>query len=180
MLHFRAVVIADFYSIIVDAVPSALQVTLIGSGSGSLIVKRFVSVFKAGGVAGVLSAAARRIRTPHARSFAKCRELVRDRTGIEIGGPSSIFAWGGLIPVYPHARRIDNVNFASKTIWEDTTREGDSFHFYSRKEPGQQFVAEGADLRVIPERQVRFRPVLAHAGAYAQIRCGPWPSGGEC
>ncbi len=107
-----------------------------------------MNVFKAGGVAGVLSAAARRIRTPHAQSFAKCRELVRDGSGIEIGGPSSIFAWGGLIPVYPHARRIDNVNFASKTIWEDATKEGDTFHFYSRKAPGQQFIGEGADLGV--------------------------------
>jgi SAM-dependent methyltransferase len=121
-----------------------------------LIVKRVVSVFKAGGVTGVLSAAARRIRTPHARSFDKCRELVRDGIGIEIGGPSSVFAWGGLIPVYPHARRIDNVNFASRTIWGDATREGATFHFYSRKAPGQQYLAEGADLRVIPSGKYDF------------------------
>lgn len=121
-----------------------------------MIVKRFVNVFKDGGVAGVLSAAARRIRTPHARSFAKCREMVRGRTGIEIGGPSSIFAWGGLIPVYSHARRIDNVNFARKTIWEDTTKEGDSFRFHSRKSPGQQFVAEGAHLSLIPSDKYDF------------------------
>jgi SAM-dependent methyltransferase len=121
-----------------------------------LIVKRFVSVFKAGGVAGVLSAAARRMRTPHAQSFAKCRELVKDGMGIEIGGPSPIFAWGGLIPVYPVAKRIDNVNFARKTIWEDTTREGEWFHFHSGKAPGQQFVAEGADLSVISSGKYDF------------------------
>ena len=121
-----------------------------------MIVKRVVSVFKAGGVGGVLSAAARRMRTPHARSFAKCRELVRGGTGLEIGGPSSIFAWGGLIPVYPHARRIDNVNFASKTIWEDGTGEGNSFRFYSRKAPGQRFIGEGADLGVIPDGEYDF------------------------
>ena len=121
-----------------------------------MLVKRFVSVFKAGGAAGVLSAAARRIRTPQARSFPKCRELVIDGTGIEIGGPSPIFSWGGLIPIYPLARRIDNVNFARKTIWEDTTKEGDSFHFHSRKAPGRQFVAEGADLRVIASGKYDF------------------------
>ena len=119
-------------------------------------MKRVVSVFKASGVAGVLSAAARRIRTPHARSFAKCREVVSDGIGIEIGGPSSIFAWGGLIPVYPHARRIDNVNFASRTIWEDATKEGDAFYFHSRKAPGQRFIGEGADLRVIPSGKYDF------------------------
>jgi SAM-dependent methyltransferase len=121
-----------------------------------LIVKRLVSVFKSGGVAGVLSAAARRIRTPHARSFVKSRGMVRDGIGLEIGGPSSIFAWGGLIPVYPYAKRIDNVNFASKTIWEDGTREGDSFHFYSGKAPGQRFIGEGADLRLIPSDEYDF------------------------
>jgi SAM-dependent methyltransferase len=121
-----------------------------------LIVKRVVSVFKAGGVAGVLSAAARRMRSPHARSFPQCREMLSDGTGIEIGGPSPIFAWGGLIPLYPVASRIDNVNFASSTIWEDATREGDTFHFYSRKAPGQQFLAEGADVRVIPSGMYDF------------------------
>jgi len=121
-----------------------------------LIVKRFVNVFKAGGVAGVLNAAARRIRMPHAKSFAKCRNMVRDGSGIEIGGPRSLFAWGGLIPVYRHARRIDNVNFAGKTIWEGTIEVGHSFKFYSRKAPGQQFLAEGGDLQVIPSGKYDF------------------------
>jgi len=121
-----------------------------------LIVKRVVSVLKAGGVGAVLNAAARRIRTPHARCFAVCRELVREGTGVEIGGPSSIFAWGGLISVYPHASRIDNVNFASKTIWEDGTREGNSFRFSSRKAPGQRFIGEGADLNAIPSGKYDF------------------------
>ena len=115
-----------------------------------------MSVFKAGGVAGVLSAVARRIRTPHARSFVLCRGMVRDKAGIEIGGPSPIFAWGGLLPVYPVVARIDNVNFASKTLWEDTISEGDSFHFHARKAPGKQFVAEGADSSVVPSGKYDF------------------------
>ena len=121
-----------------------------------MLVKRIVSVFKAGGVAGVLSAAARRIRTPHARSFPKCREMVKDGIGIEIGGPSSIFAWGGLIPLYPVVERVDNINFANKTIWEDATKEEDSFRFYSRKAPGQRFIGEGADLGLIPSEKYDF------------------------
>ena len=121
-----------------------------------MIVRRVVSVFKAGGIAGVVRAAARRIRTPHPRSFPQCQMIVRDGTGIEIGGPSPLFAWGGLIPVYSLARRIDNINFARTTIWEDATSEGNSFHFYSRKTPGQQFIAEGADLREIPSGKYDF------------------------
>jgi SAM-dependent methyltransferase len=79
-----------------------------------------------------------------------------DRDGIEIGGPSPIFAWGGLIPIYPIVKRIDNVNFARKTLWEDTTRDGSSFKFHSGKAAGQQFIAEGADLHVIPGAKYDF------------------------
>ena len=82
--------------------------------------------------------------------------MVREGTGLEIGGPSSIFAWGGLIPVYPHARRIDNVNFARATLWENATRQGDSFQFDSRKAPGQRFIGEGADLSQIPDGKYDF------------------------
>ena len=121
-----------------------------------MIVKRFISVYKAGGLLGVLRAIVRRIRTPHARSFPKCRQIVGGRTGIEIGGPSPIFAWGGLIPVYTVAGRIDNVNFAVRTIWQGAILEGNSFNFNSRKAPGQQFVEEGADLSVIPSETYDF------------------------
>lgn len=115
-----------------------------------MIVNRVVSVFRAGGVAGVLSAIVRRIRTPRARSFAVSRAIVRGATGIEIGGPSPLFARGGMIPVYPSAHRVDNVNFARRTIWEGAIQEGDSFTFHRGKAPGQQYIAEGADLRVVP------------------------------
>jgi SAM-dependent methyltransferase len=121
-----------------------------GSFKGcTLIVKRIVSVFKAGGIVAVLNAASRRARMPHARSFRICRQIVTEGTGLEIGGPSPIFAWGGLISVYPVANKIDNVNFASRTIWNGDVIEADSFTFDSRKAPGRQFIAEGADLSAI-------------------------------
>lgn len=114
-----------------------------------MIIKRFVSVFKSGGAAGVLRAVVRRIRTPHARCFQICREMVEGATGLEVGGPSPMFSRGGLIPLYPFARRVDNVNFGHRTIWEGTIKEGDSFRFQSGKTPGRQFIAEGADLHMI-------------------------------
>ncbi len=58
--------------------------------------------------------------------------------------------------MYPRARRIDNVNFASKTIWEDTDERGRHIPFYSRKKPGQRMVGEGADLGVIPDGEYDF------------------------
>ena len=115
-----------------------------------MILRRFTSVFKSGGITAVLSAIVRRIRTPQARSFARCRDVVSNARGIEIGGPSPIFARGGLLPVYPLARRVDNVNFARNTIWEGAIAEGQSFRFHPGKDPGRQFIAEGVDLDIIP------------------------------
>jgi len=104
----------------------------------------------------VLSAIVRRIRTPQAHTFPICREIVSGATGIEIGGPSPIFARGGLLPVYALVTRVDNCNFAQNTIWENASREGDSFTFDSGKASGQQFIAEGADLRMVPSETYDF------------------------
>ncbi|HZC68003.1 MAG TPA: class I SAM-dependent methyltransferase [Nitrospirales bacterium] len=109
-----------------------------------------MSVFKAEGLTGVLSAIGRRIRTPRARCYPVCREIVSGASGLEIGGPSPIFARAGLLPLYRRASRIDNCNFAQRTIWEGAITEGDSFSFDSRKAAGRQFIAEGADLRMVP------------------------------
>lgn len=75
---------------------------------------------------------------------------------MEIGGPSPIFARGGLIPLYPLAKRVDNVNFAHRTIWEGAIKEGNSFTFHSGKSPGKQFIAEGADLHMVRSRSRDF------------------------
>ena len=121
-----------------------------------MIVKRVVSVFKAGGIGGVLRAIARRIRNPRARSFPECRDIVAGATGIDIGGPSPLFARGGMLPVYPLAMQVDNVNFARRTIWEGAIDEGDSFTFHPGKAPGRQFIAEGSDLHTIPAASYDF------------------------
>ncbi len=115
-----------------------------------MIVERVVRVFRAGGISEVLRAVARRIRMPWARSLPLCREIVRDKTGIEMGGPSPIFARGGLLPVYPLARRLDNCNFAARTIWEGAITEGESFTFNHRRSPGSQFIAEASNLPMVP------------------------------
>ncbi|HMC56895.1 MAG TPA: methyltransferase domain-containing protein [Gemmatimonadaceae bacterium] len=115
-----------------------------------MIRKRITAVFQAEGIGGVMRAVLRRLRRPHARSFPLWREVVRGRVGLEIGGPSPLFARGGMLPVYPLAERVDNVNFARQTIWEGTITAGDSFHYHPGKAPGRQYIAEGAELAGVP------------------------------
>jgi SAM-dependent methyltransferase len=71
--------------------------------------------------------------------------FLKDKAGLEIGGPSRIFCAGKLIPVYNCCRRIDSCNFSDRTIWSGTT---DGRGFGGRL--GRQFVAEACDLATIP------------------------------
>lgn len=121
-----------------------------------MILRRIRGVFASGGLWGVLRAAGRRIARPRARSFTHVLAVISEREGIEIGGPSSLFARGGLLPVYPHVRRLDNVNFSSHTIWEGTLAHGTPFAYDARREPGRQFIGEAGDLTGIPDASYDF------------------------
>ncbi len=70
-------------------------------------------------------------------------QCVHERHGLEIGGPSPIFARDGKIPVYPNAANIDNVVFAHRTVWHDTE---DKFNFDNDRPPGKQLILEGGTL----------------------------------
>jgi SAM-dependent methyltransferase len=121
-----------------------------------MIVRRVRAVFEAGGLGGVVRALARRIVTPRARAFRPAVAAVRTGAGLEIGGPSPIFARGGLLPLYPQAARLDNLNFASRTIWEGAIAGGDSFVYDRRRAPGTQHIGEGSDLSAIGDARYDF------------------------
>ncbi|AOS44549.1 hypothetical protein Verru16b_01612 [Lacunisphaera limnophila] len=80
----------------------------------------------------------------------------RDRVGLEIGGPSRVFMAGKILPVYPVAARVDNVNFASQTAWEAGLRDDGAFGFDPRKAPGRQFLREATALHGIPDASYDF------------------------
>jgi len=80
-----------------------------------------------------------RIRTSEYLSF------VAGKTGLEIGGPSGAFRDGGLMPVYRYAASIDNCAWAEQT-WMHSFREGQTFHYYRQKRPGQTYIREATDL----------------------------------
>src|SRR5436309_557697 len=85
------------------------------------------------------------VRAPKARCFPVVAKRLRGK-GLEIGGPSTIFAKRGLLPVYPIARELDNCNFARETVWEGRLIEGRHFKFGERV--GYQFVSEAYDIPV--------------------------------
>lgn len=56
--------------------------------------------------------------------FSLIEGAIRDGVGLEIGGPSAIFAVDGPLPVYRCARRIDALNYARDTFWSEFADHG--------------------------------------------------------
>jgi SAM-dependent methyltransferase len=83
-------------------------------------------------------------RAPKAGCFPLVAERLTGR-GLEIGGPSPIFARRGLLPVYPDLGELDNYNFGPETVWEGHLAEGR--HFRAGKRTGFQFVSEAFALK---------------------------------
>lgn len=74
--------------------------------------------------------------------------LLKDKSGIEIGGPSYIFN-----SLYARIGHLDNVIFAMQTIWK--TFSDTKYRFYPGKE-GQVFERDAVDLATIPTDTYEF------------------------
>jgi SAM-dependent methyltransferase len=73
------------------------------------------------------------------------------KSGLEFGGPSSIFAANNLIPIYNIASAVDNCDFASRNIW--TRREKRRGHKSDMRKP---LIAEAAEPSEIPDESYDF------------------------
>jgi SAM-dependent methyltransferase len=109
--------------------------------------QRLVRRLRAGGVGGLFAAALDRLAPARPAMRAAVLAAVAEKRGLEIGGPSRVFAARGLLPVYPRAARIDNVNFATETAWEGGLRDGGEFRFDRQRAPGTQWLREATGLR---------------------------------
>ena len=78
------------------------------------------------------------------------------RFGLEIGGPSGVFADFGGLPLYRHVAGLDNCVFSLETIWEGKRQEGNTFLYHPRKDKGFNFIREATDLRGIADGKYDF------------------------
>ena len=109
-------------------------------------VTEFMRRLRRGGPGPLLRSALDRVAParPHLRAAALA--AAKDRTGLELGGPSRVFGARGMLPVYAVASRIDNVNFTADTRWETALRDGGEFRFHPRRPPGTQWLREAVAL----------------------------------
>jgi SAM-dependent methyltransferase len=104
----------------------------------------------------ILAAVGRRLWPQRVKSFVAIAGDLRGKSGLEIGGPSDVFARHSLLPAYGIAASIDNVNFSRTTIWEGAIQEGQTFTYDARHASGRQYILEATDLRSIPDQQYDF------------------------
>lgn len=120
------------------------------------MIKKIFAKLEAEGIKGFVNAVFHRVMPRCLACYSDCKPFLKGRTGLEIGGPSNIFGRTGLIPVYTVAARIDNCNFGHQTIWEGSITEGNTFHFYKRSAPGNQYVTEATNLSRIASASYDF------------------------
>lgn len=87
---------------------------------------------------------------------AMCVELVRNKSGMEIGGPSEIFSSTGLLPLYPSVGALDNCNFTEDTLWGRNMPHHGMYRYASGKPAGRQHILEAVDLHGVPSASYDF------------------------
>jgi len=95
------------------------------------------------------------IKKPAKRKLLKECLALKNRKGIEIGGPSNFFKLKGYFPIYAFAKQIDGVNFGNETVWEGKLSAGNNYHYYKNKN-GFQFISEASGLSQIKNADYDF------------------------
>ena len=80
--------------------------------------------------------------------FRSCKKLFKNKSGVEIGGPSFVFTKDGPVPLYKIINQLDNINYSDKTFWGKID-EGENFKFNINKQNGKQIIADATDLSKI-------------------------------
>lgn len=113
---------------------------------GRALRRRLARALRPGGFRWLVGAALDRVYPARPAMRAAVLAATLHRQGLEVGGPSRAFGRRGIFPVYPRASRIDNVNFAHQTAWEDASRDGGEFRFDATQPPGTQWIREAIAL----------------------------------
>ncbi len=117
------------------------------------VLRRAIRILRTQGLGAMLQAIIARLcglSSRPASSFPLCRELITGKRGLEIGGPSPVFARGGIFPVYSIIGQLDNCNFARTTIWQSDIGLGAEYRFDRKRRPGEQYVMEATAMENFP------------------------------
>lgn len=95
------------------------------------------------------------IKNPKKRKLIRISYQLKNKTGLEVGGPSAFFGLKSYFPVYVFAKEIDGVNFSTETIWEGKIKEGKNYN-YRQKKNGYQYICEASELNNVKQDSYDF------------------------
>lgn len=115
-------------------------------------IRTALSLIKTIGFRAFTTKAFKKVFKPHQYSrmkdFYRIECYFKGKYGLEIGGPSAIFDKFGFLPIYNRVNRLDNVNFASSTIWTGRICEKNGY-VVDGKHLGKQYILDAVDLSPI-------------------------------
>ena len=85
-------------------------------------------------------------RKKRIRNFYKYKSVVKNKRGLEIGGPSRIFK--KKLPIYHYAKKIDGTNFSTSTLWENNLEDLGHFKYFMQRS-GTQYISDATNLNKI-------------------------------
>lgn len=88
-------------------------------------------------------------------NFSELKKVVKNKSGIEIGGPSWIFRDYSIMPIYRLVHSLDGCNYSKNTLWEKNISEDKTYRFYKDK-IGYQYITEATDLSMITNSKYDF------------------------
>jgi predicted SAM-dependent methyltransferase len=89
------------------------------------------------------------------RIYKQNKKLFKNKSGIEIGGPSPVFTKAGPVPFYEIISHLDNINHSDKTVWSSIDK-GENFEYNKAKQKGKQIIADATDLTAIASNSYDF------------------------
>lgn len=85
-------------------------------------------------------------------NFKNYSQLLQNKDGLEIGGPSIFFYESG---IYIAPKKLDNVIFSENTLWSKT-KENNDYIFNGKEIPGKVFISDIVDLKNIHDKSYDF------------------------
>lgn len=113
------------------------------------MIRRAFAILKKRGLRVLVRTVTLRIRgvlASRAKLFQVHQQLFIGKSGIEIGGPSAVFAKWGFFPVYPLVACLDNVNFSSTTTWLADGSSSGIYRYNNGTQYGTQYIAEATAM----------------------------------
>jgi SAM-dependent methyltransferase len=120
------------------------------------MIRSKLAILRHRGYAGFYRELSIKIRAGRLQSFSLATALFAGKSGIEIGGPSSLFSIDSPLPIYPILGHLDICNYSRHTIWDGQNLGTGTNPPINLRSAGKHYIAEATDLHQISDTTYDF------------------------